>query len=271
MKSIPNVVWVYWEQGLDRAPRIVQDCVASWGLLNPELQVRVLDSNAVDELLPDLGESSAYSASVQLRSDQIRLGLLAKYGGIWVDATLYCTKPLRDWLDFERWPGLCLAPVPDSSDKYFDTFFLASRPGNHFIARWKNLLDRYLAQPVAPMTHQRMKRLLKLVPISRTRIGRILFTTKVFRRFGAPYFLIHYLGTRLLATSPRCLLHWWACQKTRSGKFSRLLPSLRDGDTTAVTKTLAETPFVKLTHKAQEDQIPSLTALMARLQAASKH
>ena len=37
--------------------------------------------------------------AVQAKSDVIRINLLASYGGVWVDATVYCNSPLDKWLD----------------------------------------------------------------------------------------------------------------------------------------------------------------------------
>ena len=36
--------------------------------------------------------------SLNVLSDLIRVNLLEKYGGVWADATLFCNRPLNDWL-----------------------------------------------------------------------------------------------------------------------------------------------------------------------------
>ena len=41
------------------------------------------------------GKAITYAA----KSDFVRICILKKYGGLWVDATTYCTIPLDDWLE----------------------------------------------------------------------------------------------------------------------------------------------------------------------------
>ena len=39
---------------------------------------------------------------IQHKSDMIRAFLLLKFGGIWVDASVLCLKPLSQWLDYDK-------------------------------------------------------------------------------------------------------------------------------------------------------------------------
>ena len=39
---------------------------------------------------------------VQHKSDMIRSLLLMKFGGIWVDASVLCVKPLSEWFDYSK-------------------------------------------------------------------------------------------------------------------------------------------------------------------------
>lgn len=261
MKStIPRIIWMYWAQGLDNAPEVVKLCAESWKSLNPDYDFRILDSSTIDSYI-DLDQSvpNWRQLSVQQGSDLLRLALLERHGGVWVDATLFCLKPLNQWLDCNHPAGVYLVDVPESTDKYFDTFFIASSPGGTFVSKWLALFRHYLLVIPEPMSHQLTKRLLKKIPLLRPKIGRILFTSKLFRqRFGAPYFIVHYLGTRSLVTSPKSLLVWLRRQKTMPGKFSALL---RAQDAKAQLVDDLENgryPFIKLTHKALPDQVDRL-------------
>ena len=135
-RGIPRIVWMYWEQGWDAAPELVQRCRRSWEHYNPDWDVRCLDGETVrrffdlEDWMPGSAgrpgwcwsaarrlynayhDSPAYRVkprlmnrmikkkriNVQGRSDIIRLGLLDRYGGVWADATLWCHRPLNDWL-----------------------------------------------------------------------------------------------------------------------------------------------------------------------------
>lgn len=41
------------------------------------------------------------SLSIQHQGDWIRMCLLCKYGGVWLDSTCVCVKPVTEWIDFE--------------------------------------------------------------------------------------------------------------------------------------------------------------------------
>jgi len=267
--DIPPTIWMYWDQGLEAAPEVVKICAESWKALNPEYELIVLDHDSinlhvnVDSLFPDWR-----SLSIQQSSDLLRLLLLAQRGGVWVDATLFCLRPLHEWLDPHHCSGVYLVDVPDSTDKLFDTFFLASAPKGQFVSRWLSTFVRYLDAVPQPMTHQMTKRLLKRIPPLKSKLGRVLFTTRLFRnRFGAPYFIVHYLGTRSLVTSARSLIVWMRRQRTMTGKFSALLRSDNPGAQLEADLEAERYPFIKLTHKALPDQVERLEAVMRVLRA----
>ena len=95
-------VWVLWWQGLDRAPDVVEECIQS--------QRRNLDPNQYEyHLLTQENVGNFVSLSDNIRkkydsgnitlthlSDIIRANLLANYGGIWMDATIYMSEPFPD-------------------------------------------------------------------------------------------------------------------------------------------------------------------------------
>src|ERR1700748_2440425 len=93
--AIPKTIWFLWLQGLDNAPLVVQKCYESWLKHNPYWTITFLDETNIRDFvsLPDV------QITRQSLSDVLRINLLAKYGGIWVDATCYCVKPLDLWID----------------------------------------------------------------------------------------------------------------------------------------------------------------------------
>jgi hypothetical protein len=112
-----RVVWTLWLQGRHRAPRVVRECLASWERHNPTWEIRCLDATTVGRYVDvasvvDLATSTITATSL---SDVIRLLLLHEYGGVWVDATLYCNRPLDEWLEPVLGEGLFAfsRPAPD--------------------------------------------------------------------------------------------------------------------------------------------------------------
>lgn len=93
-------VWTCWWQGVDAAPEIVKACIASIRQAAGDHEVVVIDDeNFLDYAdMPDwLVEK--YRAGVISRtqfSDCLRFALLAQHGGIWMDATIFCSESLPE-------------------------------------------------------------------------------------------------------------------------------------------------------------------------------
>ena len=94
-------IWIYWEQGWDIAPFICKLCRDTWIKFNQETwKINILDKNNISEYIDlNLVNEDFWNISpIQVRADIIRTLLLKFYGGVWVDATLFCTIPLDKWL-----------------------------------------------------------------------------------------------------------------------------------------------------------------------------
>ncbi|WP_410014356.1 capsular polysaccharide synthesis protein [Sodalis sp. C49] len=93
-------VWVCWFQGQDNAPYIVQRCIDSIRSSVRGLDVIIItDENF--SLYTNLPEHiiSKYKRGIITKthfSDILRAELLSTNGGIWLDATLLCLKPLPE-------------------------------------------------------------------------------------------------------------------------------------------------------------------------------
>lgn len=97
---VPPLIWTYWEQGWQTAPLVCQICIESWELTNPELTLHKVSAADLPALLPHLCRWERFwELPPGQRSDLVRLALLEKFGGIWVDATLFSGAPVMAWLD----------------------------------------------------------------------------------------------------------------------------------------------------------------------------
>lgn len=96
--GMDNKIWMCWWQGLENAPEIVRACVDSVRKNAAGREVIVItDKNLEDFIdIPKwmLDKVNAGIASRTNLSDLLRLSLLARYGGIWLDATFFCCHPL---------------------------------------------------------------------------------------------------------------------------------------------------------------------------------
>lgn len=100
-KSVPknSVIWIMWWQGLDNAPKIVNACVKKLEQENPDkLIVVITKDNFLKYIKPeDLIMKRLYNKEISIThfSDILRSNLLYIYGGIWIDATVWCTKHIQ--------------------------------------------------------------------------------------------------------------------------------------------------------------------------------
>ena len=139
-----KIIWTCWFQGRDEAPDLVKRCLTSWERENPDWEVRCLDSRTVGRYLDireyvDLDCQAITAASL---SDIIRIFLLHEYGGAWVDATLYCNRPLDDWLPGAMGTGFFAFDAP-AADRMLASWFLACEPGNGIVAKWATRCAEY--------------------------------------------------------------------------------------------------------------------------------
>ncbi len=97
-EGMGDKIWMCWWQGIDNAPEIVKACIESVRRNAAGREVIVItDENLKDYVdIPKwiLDKVDAGIASRTNLSDLLRLSLLARYGGIWLDATFFCCHPL---------------------------------------------------------------------------------------------------------------------------------------------------------------------------------
>ena len=93
-----NKIWMCWWQGLESAPEIVKVCVESVRRNADNRTVVVIDEENVEEYVqfPDWIKKLYKNGTLSRThiSDLLRLELLARYGGMWLDSTFYCCRPL---------------------------------------------------------------------------------------------------------------------------------------------------------------------------------
>ena len=78
-------------------------------------------------------------------SDILRILLLKEYGGLWVDATLYCNKPLDDWLGPHLDEGFFAFAKPVLA-RALSSWFLACTEQNYIVERWHQETLAYWAE-----------------------------------------------------------------------------------------------------------------------------
>lgn len=75
----------------------------------------------------------------------LRWRLLARYGGVWADATLYCNRPLSEWLPACQAPGGFFAFRTPEAHLYH-SWFLVGEPDNPVVRAMNAEIERFFIQ-----------------------------------------------------------------------------------------------------------------------------
>lgn len=137
---------MYWAQGWDAAPPLVQRAAESWRDANPGWSLNCLDADTWRDHLPDaLGPPKWLSLAHQ--SDCLRYALLARLGGVWADATTICARPLDHWIDLVTQPAGFFAFAAPFPDRPLANWFLAASARAPLASGWhdasRNWIDRH--------------------------------------------------------------------------------------------------------------------------------
>ncbi|TWX51084.1 capsular polysaccharide synthesis protein [Colwellia hornerae] len=213
ISTIPKKIWMLWLQGIDNAPHIVQCCYQSWKKNNPDWELIVLDENNLSEYVDlNLSEKKKSKLSFAGYSDLVRAKLLSDNGGVWVDATSFCVKPLDSWLPEYTQSGFFAFRNP-GADRLLSSWFLASEKHNYVIDTLYRAVDSYWRDN--PLSNKSKGPLIAPFDyflnrsVKYTKYWFHPFITKILGIF--PYFYFHYMFAKLLAEDQRFSDIW---QKT---------------------------------------------------------
>ena len=114
-------VWACWWQGLENAPDIVKACLNSVDRNLPEdlceMHLITLDNVGMYVDFPDwvVDKFNAGKISMTHLSDILRAALLTVYGGMWIDATYFASKPIDRaiFTDMDFYTQKCAVPKWD--------------------------------------------------------------------------------------------------------------------------------------------------------------
>lgn len=159
-----NCIWIYWAQGWENPPEHVDFCKNSVIKNANGRRVILISDKNYDEYIyiPKYIKEKRLNGKITVThfSDILRFSLLADYGGLWLDASIFVNKPLQSDLleknfytirlknDFTnnsivskaRWIVSCIG----TRKKNYKLFVLGK---NFFFNYWKNeeyLIDYFL-------------------------------------------------------------------------------------------------------------------------------
>lgn len=200
---LPRIIWMYWHDGEESAPQVVQTCIDSWRKFNPSWEVRLIDKTSLPTY-SDWTHPVIYDPirAIVANSNILRIGLLYKFGGVWADATCLCLRPLDEWIDKAMGDGFFAFSNP-GADRLLSSWFLAATPDNPLVLDWKNRSNLYWKKHTfptrAPASVQKFSDRL----FSRTTSMTWLWFTPVVSKWLKlyPYYWFHYQFERVVSSS----------------------------------------------------------------------
>lgn len=134
-----------WWQGVKNAPPVVRKCIQSVEKFKGGRKHIIITKDNFESFvkLPDyiLEKYKKGIISVTHLSDILRVCLLEKYGGFWVDATCLFSKPLPKWI--EKNPFFMFQSDGPFLWTRIQNCFIYSKANYSLIAEWKLLLFKF--------------------------------------------------------------------------------------------------------------------------------
>ena len=147
-RSRSDIVWFCWLQGLESAPPIVKACYASLVKSLSGKEIRVVDESNRRSLveLPEYIERRHAKGQIPhaMFTDLLRLELLIKYGGTWIDATVMCssTDYPQEYLDADLFFFQYARPE-DRRYVGISNWFISACSNNPLLMTLRDLLYAY--------------------------------------------------------------------------------------------------------------------------------
>jgi len=212
-----KIIWTLWFQGEAAAPEIVTRCINTWREKNPDFKLVFLSEDNIFYYI-DRSEFNCMKfddLAYPPRSDLLRLYLLSRFGGVWVDPTSICVLPLSSWLNLDG--AKFFAFENPGHDRPIANWFMASKKGGYIAVEFYKAFKSYWSG----------KELYSLVNDgswlnrygSHPALQWIWFSllVRLFRVY--PYFINHYHFERLLKKD-MVFSSYWKQRKKISAKPS---------------------------------------------------
>ena len=142
-----NYVFTCWLQGEENAPDLVKTCFASMRKQFKDKKLVIITTENIKEYveLPEFVMDKWKSGKITNThfSDILRAALLAKHGGLWIDATVLCTGGLDRYVEKDSDLFVFSNEFRGDPTSLISSWFIYAKPNNPIIVNTRNLLYKY--------------------------------------------------------------------------------------------------------------------------------
>lgn len=137
-REIPKIIWIYWESSTES--KLIDICIESIKQNCADYQINFLDSKSVEKYIGFLPQIKVELPLANI-SDYIRLTLLAKFGGIWLDASIFLNEDF-DWIleKYNNQDAIVLYSdecTTDLANPITETWLIFAPVNSSFIKAWR--------------------------------------------------------------------------------------------------------------------------------------
>lgn len=143
-------LWQYWHQGKEKAPDLIQKCFESVEKFESDKEIHVLSFDTIKDYveLPQKYYDLLNSGKIPIAifSDILRLYLLEKYGGGWVDSTIYLTDKIPQSVWNSDFCVVQKNPLTDLQENKMSCYFIRAKKESANLRAIKQSIENYWAE-----------------------------------------------------------------------------------------------------------------------------
>ena len=137
---IPKKIYYCWFGGKP-LPKLAKKCIKSWKKFLPDYEIIECNENNFDLNCCDYVREAYDNKKYAFVTDYVRLYMLYKEGGIYMDTDVEVLKNLDCFLNEKAFSGF-------ENEKYVPTGLMASEKGNEIIGELLNYYDNKKLTPI---------------------------------------------------------------------------------------------------------------------------
>lgn len=137
-------IFSLWLQGIDNAPELIKKCISSVKSKYKDNYILIEEANLKEYItVPSFIQAKWNKGQIGSAhyTDIVRLELLNKYGGFWMDATLFLTDKIPQSIYDEDF--FMFMAASEYSYVFIQNYFIRSKEGNALLNLWLATLYEY--------------------------------------------------------------------------------------------------------------------------------
>lgn len=141
--DVPKKIWTYWEDE-NNIPKTVKMCMKGWKKFNPNYEITLITKKNFDKYVKipkSISTHPNFNDTPQRFSDLIRLWILAKQGGVWIDSSTILKRSLDEMFtknNVEYYGYYIDSFTKNKNFPVIESWFFACTKNSKFVKLWRD-------------------------------------------------------------------------------------------------------------------------------------